>query len=141
MSNREKTKLGYAAKANMMGEKFAWFTEQLEGIEDAITPQRFMELFDLYLSRFDEEMEQIKLKQSISKGRSHQHFSRESSIKMTLEKEQSDYNGGGIQFMDLTDQAQFRMFKEWNGNALSLQHLKLDLISKKFLENKMSMAT
>lgn len=141
MNNREKTKLGYAARANILGEKFGWFSEQLEATEDALTPQQFLDLCDLYLHRFDEEVEQIKLKQSISKNRSHQHFSRESAIKMTLEKETSDYNGGGMQFMDLCDQAQFRMFKEWNGSALSLQHLKMDLISKKFIENKNTMAT
>lgn len=140
MNNREKTKLGYAAKANILGEKFAWFSEQLEETDEPLAPEAFLALFDKYLQRFGEEIEQIKLKQSISKNRSHQHFSRESAIRMTLEKETSDYNGGGIQFMDLCDNLQFRAFKEWDGNAMSLQHFKLQLISKKSIENKTGMA-
>lgn len=136
MNNREKTKLGYAAKANILGEKFGWFSEQLEDVDGPLTPEQFLQSFESYLRRFDEEIEQIKLKQSISKGRSHQHFSRESAIRMTLERETNEFNGGGIQFMDLCDELQFRAFKEWDGNAMSLQHLKLELISKKFIENK-----
>lgn len=53
-------------------------------------------LFRRYLKRFDDELEQINLKQSISKNRSNQHASRLNIIKMTLEREVSEYNGGGI---------------------------------------------
>lgn len=140
INNREKTKLGYAAKANILGEKFSWFSEQLEEVDEPLAPEKFLDLFNGYLHRFDEEIEQIKLKQSISKNRSHQHFSRESAIRMTLERENGEFNGGGIQFMDLCDRLQFHAFKEWNGNAMSLQHLKMELISKKSIENKSVMS-
>lgn len=141
MSNREKTKLGYAAKANILGEKFAWFTEHLDEKQDPLTPEEFVAAIEQYLNRFEEEIDQIKLKQSISKSRSHQHFSREATIRMTIEKETSDFNGGGIQFMDLCDLLQFRAFKDWDGNSMSLQHFKLQLISRNFIENKSKMAT
>lgn len=131
--------MGHAAKANILGEKFAWFTEALEDTSEAITAERFLDLMDKYLNRFDEELEQIRLKQSISKNRSHQHFSRESAIKMTVEKDTADYNGGGTMFLDLCDPAQFHAFKEWNGNAMALQHIKMCLITKKFIENKNTM--
>lgn len=49
-----------------------------------------------YLKRFDDEVEQIELKQSISKNRAHQHFSRLNAIKITVEKETAEYNGGGF---------------------------------------------
>ncbi len=49
-----------------------------------------------YLKRFDEEVEQINLKQSICKNRSNQHASRLSIIKMTLDRENAEYNGAGI---------------------------------------------
>lgn len=49
-----------------------------------------------YLKRFDDEVEQIELKQSISKNRAHQHFSRLNAIKITIEKESAEYNGGGF---------------------------------------------
>lgn len=122
-----------------MGAKFAWFTDALEERDEPLSPEEFLELCDQYFHRFDEELEQIKLKQSISKNRSNQHISRETVIKMTLEREVGDFNGGGFQLMDLTDAVQFRAFKDWNGNALSLQHLKMSLVSKKHLENKNAM--
>lgn len=53
-------------------------------------------LYCRYLKRFDDEVEQIELKQSISKHRAHQHFSRLNAIKITIEKESAEYNGGGF---------------------------------------------
>lgn len=55
-----------------------------------------LRLLHRYLKRFDDEVEQINLKQSISKNRSNQHASRLSIIKMTLERENAEYNGAGI---------------------------------------------
>lgn len=122
----------------MMGEKFNWFTEELAETEEPLNADQFLTAMDKYLHRFDEELEQIKLKQSISKNRAHQHASRESSIRITLQKENGDFNGGGIQLMDLTDPGQFKAFKEWNGSAMSLQHLQIHMISRKTLTNKIS---
>ena len=49
-----------------------------------------------YLHRFDDELEQIEIVNSI-KGRSgQQHVARKDAIKMTLEIDNSDYNGQGI---------------------------------------------
>lgn len=56
----------------------------------------FFFLLVRYLKRFDDEIEQIGLKQSISKNRSNQHASRLSILKMTLERESAEYNGAGI---------------------------------------------
>lgn len=55
-----------------------------------------LSLHQRYLQRFEDEIEQINLKQSISKNRSNQHASRLSAIKMTMEREVAEYNGGGI---------------------------------------------
>lgn len=49
-----------------------------------------------YLRRFDEEIEQINIKQSISKNRTNQHASRLDVIKMTNERETNEYRGAGI---------------------------------------------
>lgn len=49
-----------------------------------------------YLNRFDEELEMIYLKQSISKNRANQHASRLSIIKMSMEREKGEYEGAGI---------------------------------------------
>ena len=96
-NNKHKQRLGHAIKSNIMGEKLTWFLEHIE--EDRttpLTPHEFEELIELYLKRFDEELEQIALKQSISKNRSHQHAARQDVIKITLEKETGEYKSGGI---------------------------------------------
>ena len=49
-----------------------------------------------YLHRFDDELDQIEIVNSI-KGRSgQQHVSRKHAITMTLEMEKSEYNGPGL---------------------------------------------
>lgn len=74
------------------------------------------------------------LKQSISKHRSHQHASRLDVIKMTLERENGEYNGAGIELMNLCDPEEYKQFLSWDGSSVNLQHFKLDRISKKFLD-------
>lgn len=53
-------------------------------------------LYFSYLARFNEEIETIKLKQSISKNRANQHASRLSILKMNIEREKGEYDGAGI---------------------------------------------
>lgn len=96
-NNKHKQRLGHAIKSNLMGEKLTWFLERIdEDRTSPLTPHEFEELIQLYLKRFDEELEQIALKQSISKNRSHQHAARQDVIKITLEKEAGEYKSGGI---------------------------------------------
>lgn len=49
-----------------------------------------------YLARFAEEIETIKLKQSISKNRVNQHANRLSILEMNIEREKGEFNGAGI---------------------------------------------
>lgn len=96
-NNKHKQRLGHAIKSNIMGEKLTWFLEHMEeGRKHPLTPQEFEELIQQYLKRFDEELEQIALKQSISKHRANQHVAREDVIKITLEKETNEYKAGGM---------------------------------------------
>nr|XP_029718971.1 translation machinery-associated protein 16 homolog [Aedes albopictus] len=134
INNREKKKMGHAVKANIVGKKLGWFAEQLEGRTGPLTSSEFEQMIERYLSRFDEELEQIKLVQSINKQRNNQHASREASIKMTLEKEQENFNGGGLELPDLCDAMEFKKFQQWDGNAQSIQHLKIHFISRKRLQ-------
>lgn len=84
-------------------------------------------------------MEQIKLVQSIGKQRINQHASREASIKMTLEKELENFNGGGgLELPNLCDALEFKKFQQWDGNSQSVQHLKMHFISRKQLQMRKS---
>lgn len=135
MNNKHKKQLGHAIKSNMMGEKLSWFLGQIEEDRaEPLTPQEFIDLIDEYLHRFDDELEQIKIKQSISKNRSTQHFARESAIKMTLDREVGEFNGGGMEFLNLCDPIKFKSLMDWDGNAINIQHLKFELISRGSLE-------
>lgn len=53
-------------------------------------------LMDLYLHRFDDEIEQISTKNAIGKRSIGQHFSREKAIQMTLDTDKNEYETGGI---------------------------------------------
>jgi hypothetical protein len=75
--------------------------------------------------RFDDELEQIKTKNSIKKRSLGQHFSREQSILMTLENEKEEYSTIGLEIPDLTDLFNVKVLKSWNGEATQLPNIKL----------------
>lgn len=135
MNNKHKKQLGHAIKSNLVGEKLSWFLSQIDDDrEEPLSPDEFIDFMDEFLHRFDEELEQIKIKQSISKNRSNQHFARESAIKMTMERESGEFNGGGMEFINLCDPIKFKSLMDWDGNAINIQHLKMELISRGSLE-------
>ncbi|XP_050329835.1 translation machinery-associated protein 16 homolog [Bactrocera neohumeralis] len=141
-NNKHKARMGHAIKSNIMGEKLSWFLGQIdENRTEPLTPQEFEDLIALYLKRFDEELEQIALKQSISKNRSKQHAAREDVIKITLERERNEYQSGGMELLNLCDPVKFKSLMDWDGSALNVQHLKLDLVSHKMLQRLKSTNT
>lgn len=64
--------------------------------KSSFTNQEIHALLDVYFHRFDEELDQIKTKNSIGKRQLGQHFSREKAIQMTLETERNEYETCGI---------------------------------------------
>lgn len=54
---------------------------------------------------------------------------------MTLERENGEFKGAGIELMNLCDPEKFKAFQEWDGNSVNLQHFKLERISRKFLDD------
>ncbi|XP_011191720.1 translation machinery-associated protein 16 homolog [Zeugodacus cucurbitae] len=141
-NNKHKARMGHAIKSNIMGEKLSWFLGQIgEDRTEPLTPLEFEELIALYLKRFDEELAQIALKQSISKNRSKQHAAREDVIKITLERERNEYQSGGMELLNLCDPIKFKSLMDWDGSALNVQHLKLDLVSQKMLQRLKSANT
>ncbi|XP_016924267.1 translation machinery-associated protein 16 homolog [Drosophila suzukii] len=134
-NNKHKVRLGHAIKSNLTGEKLSWFLAQIgEERTEPLSPQELEDLIELYFTRFDEELEQINLKQSIGKHRANQHAARKDVITMTLEKERNEYRTGGLELVNLCDPLKFKMLRDWDGSALSVQHLKLDLVSHNMLQ-------
>jgi translation machinery-associated protein 16 len=85
-------------KMSLVGEKIAWFRDQLQ--EDSAvtcTQQKTLELIEKYLHRFDEELSQIELKYQVGGQRtSRQHASREDTIKHTMQQEKEDFETCGL---------------------------------------------
>ncbi|XP_013111576.2 translation machinery-associated protein 16 homolog [Stomoxys calcitrans] len=134
-NNKHKQRMGHAIKSNIMGEKLTWFLEHIEeGRKQPLSPEEFEQLIQLYLKRFDEELEQIALKQSISKNRANQHAARQDVIRITLEKETNEYKAGGMELLNLCDPVKFKSLMDWDGSAINVQHLKLDLVSHNMLQ-------
>jgi len=135
MNNREKTKFGYLAKSNMQCEKLYWFLDRIPNVTKPLTPEDFENHMNEYLKRFDDEIEQIKLKQSISKNRLNQHNGRLDAITMTLERDLNEYKGGGMEMIDLCDPEKFESLMLWDKQTKTMQHLKFDRISEKYLHS------
>lgn len=116
------------------------------------------------MNRFSDEIETINLKQSISKNRTNQHASRLAVIKMSMEREKGEFEGAGIgmemkknisilfpnclrlsltnhsfisftELMDLCDPEKFKQFISWDGDSINIQHLKIERIGRKYLQN------
>lgn len=97
-------------------------------------PKEFEEIIESYFHRFDDELEQIKLKTQVNKKRQNQHSNREAIIRMTLENETKNFRLGGIELPNLCDETIFAKFKNWDGSAHSIQHIEMRFISKSFLD-------
>lgn len=73
------------------------------------------------------------MKTQINSKRGNQHASRESIIKLNLEKDINNFKAGGIELPDLCDPIAFQKFKSWDGNSHNIQHLDIKFISKGYL--------
>merc|ERR1711915_205727 len=104
-----------------MGERLAWFRDYLPAVSDnmdSITPDSILQLVEGYLSRFDDEIEQINLKNSIGarkkqKGRLHK--PRQDSIELTKKIEAEEFEGCGLEMVDWFDAENLEYFKSWDG--------------------------
>ena len=88
-----------------------------------------------FLSRFDEELEQINIKQSIGgKNRRKQHSSRLDAINHTMKIEKSDFEGCGLELPDLFDADNLSYFTAWDGEVRYVQNIKLRRFRRSELE-------
>lgn len=85
-----------AQKMTAVGEKIAWFRDHLDPEVTAYTPELTANLVEEYLGRFDEELEQIRLKNQVGQRCSRQHASREDAIEHSQKLEKDEYEGCGL---------------------------------------------
>ena len=134
-----------------IGDKLLWFHDCLEGSlsennSEIVTKAMMLELADGYLARFQDEVEQIKLKNSIggSKNNKRNHYrSRMDVINITIQTETDEFNGCGLEMPDLLNKDTLCYFKNWNGELRFVQNIGLkrfrrkDLIQDTPIEQKM----
>lgn len=134
VSHRNKQKLGQYMKQNLICEKIAWFRDNLDSDITVCTADILENLISTYLSRFDVELEQIKLKHSIGNRKNRQHASREDIINLTRKREREEYNGCGFEIPDFLNSKNLLVVRKWNGELRFLQNIKMKRYNKKILE-------
>lgn len=133
-------------KLQQLGEKLLWFHENLDGVipnvyvETETTPfttAMMLELANAYLARFQDELDQINLKNSIGgdkKNKRHHYRSRVDVIKFTLENEENDFNGCGLEMPNLLDKNTFEYFTTWTGELRYVQNIEMKRYRRQELE-------
>lgn len=134
--DRQKTKLTHLYLQNLIAEKLMWFKDRLLHDVNVYSAEQTDDIIIQYLSRFNEELEQINIKHSIGKRKNRQHASREDTIKLTINKEIEEYNTCGIEMPDLMNEKQLTLLRTWSGELKYLQKFQLRRISKKFLQGR-----
>uniref|UniRef100_A0A0A9WZ41 Translation machinery-associated protein 16 n=1 Tax=Lygus hesperus TaxID=30085 RepID=A0A0A9WZ41_LYGHE len=131
---RNKSKSVHMLKRNVLGEKLLWFQEHLQSDILVYTPELLSELIQKYIARNDEELEQIQLKHSIGQRKNRQHASREDAIRLTKERDLEEFNGSGIEMVDILVPKMLEAFRKWDGNYGRLGLMKMAKFSRSSLE-------
>ncbi|XP_002730484.1 translation machinery-associated protein 16-like [Saccoglossus kowalevskii] len=119
-------------RQNVLLEKLQWFHDHMDHSKTVHSREEVCRLIEEYLHRFDEELEQIEIINSIKHRRGRQHASRENSIKTTLELEKNHYmTGSGFEVPDLLNAKHCKFFKAWNGDSKYLTAIKLTTVKLK----------
>lgn len=130
---KDQTKLGTHIKQNLLGEKIIWFKERIPEDCAVLSKEQILELIETYLGRFDEELEQIALKNSIGQRKNRQHASREDIINITKKTELEEFDTCGLELPDFFNHQQMDVLRKWDGELRFLQHFKLRRFSRKQL--------
>lgn len=130
---KNNNKIGTHVKQNLIGEKILWFKERIPEGCIILDKEQALKLIEKYLSRFDDELEQIALKNSIGQRKNRQHASREDIINITKKREMEEFETCGLEMPDLMDPQQMEVLRGWNGELRFLQHFKLKRIARKHL--------
>ncbi|XP_071455179.1 translation machinery-associated protein 16 homolog [Hetaerina americana] len=132
INNRQKSKHAHEMKQNVLGEKILWFRDNLS-TQEPLTPLSALEIIEKYLHRFDDELQQIASKQSISVNRQRQHASRQDAIMHTIQREREEFTTCGIEVPNMMTAEGVKKLLEWNGELRFLQNLKLCRITHRQL--------
>lgn len=137
----EKTKSSATARLEILAEKLMWFQENINEEKKTFTKNELTEYAENYMRRYDDELEQISIVESVGNRQGHQHAARESALKLTMDAEKNEYEGAGIEVPDLINGKNLESFREWEGEIRFVANIKLRKISIRDSENKNSTDT
>ncbi|NXU56269.1 TMA16 protein, partial [Turnix velox] len=113
----------------LVGEKLQWFQSHLDPDKIEYTKKEAGELIENYMCRFNAELEEIELQNSIKGRQGRQHGSRETVIKQTIERERQLYEGYGMEIPDIMNRKHLKFFREWDGDLRKLPNIKMKRLS------------
>ncbi|XP_059819448.1 translation machinery-associated protein 16 [Hypanus sabinus] len=128
---KDKIKNEKAVRLSVIGEKLLWFQSRLEPDKTEYSKQEACAIIEQYLHRFDTELEQIELANSIKGRQGRQHQAREAILKQTIERERLQYEENGLEIPDIINVKHLKVFREWDGNLKMLPNIKVKKVSVK----------
>nr|XP_057932018.1 translation machinery-associated protein 16 [Doryrhamphus excisus]XP_057932025.1 translation machinery-associated protein 16 [Doryrhamphus excisus] len=134
LKKKERQKIDKAARLNTIGEKLLWFQAQLDPQKTSYSKKDACDVIERYLQRFDSELEQIELVNSIKGRQGRLHGARESAIKQNIERERAQYESVGLEIPDFINTKHLKTFREWTGDLKKLPNIKLRKVSSKGVE-------
>ncbi len=122
-----------------LGEKLCWFRDNLDICldgDEVATVKTLKSLAEAYLSRFQEELDEIGMIKDISQSRKKRHASRLDVIEGVIKVEAGDYDSCGLEMPDLLDPKNFEYFRSWNGELRFVQNIKLRRFRRSWIEGQ-----
>ncbi|XP_076151589.1 translation machinery-associated protein 16 [Alosa pseudoharengus] len=133
---KERQKSEKAQRLNLIREKLLFFQNQLDSEKKEYSKQDTCNIIERYLHRFDAELEQIELANSIKGRQGRLHGAREAVIKQTMERERAQYEGNGFEIPDVMNSKHLKVFREWDGDLKKLPNIKMRKLSARGLSQE-----
>ncbi|OWF52627.1 translation machinery-associated protein 16-like isoform X2 [Mizuhopecten yessoensis] len=123
-------------RTELLADRLMWFQKNANLEKKCLKKCELASLGKKYLTRFEDELDQIDIMQKIGNRQGRQHASREAAISLTMEKEKEEFASNGLELPDVINAKNFDYFKQWNGEIKYLQNIKLKKIASKDLEEE-----
>eukprot|EP00057_Strongylocentrotus_purpuratus_P030533 XP_781952.1 PREDICTED: translation machinery-associated protein 16 [Strongylocentrotus purpuratus] len=114
-----------AFKNSIQIEKLKWFQEALEPDRANYSRADAEDLVERYLERFEEELEQISIVNSIKSRSGRQHAMREDVINQNKKREEEQFNTCGLEIPDICDGRNAKVLRSWDGSPKFLGNIKM----------------
>ncbi|XP_047654742.1 translation machinery-associated protein 16 [Phacochoerus africanus] len=122
---KEKLKNEKALRLNLIGEKLQWFQNHLDPQKVRYSKRAACNLIERYLSRFNDELEQIELHNDVRARQGRRHCAREAAIRQTVQRERQQFQGYGFEIPDILNASNLKIFREWDFDLKKLPNIKM----------------